>query len=117
LTGKWGLSGFLDWADVQSEIRRLSKSYQLKYEDYFDDSDKGFEVHKSRLRAWASAVASNHGLEVKNLSASFSDGQVFSAIVEEYAPYLDDISGDGAQNLLLHERLERLGCSGQFGKQ
>jgi abnormal spindle-like microcephaly-associated protein len=117
LTGKWGLGGMLDWGDVHREIRRLSKSCQLEHEEYLDDSEEGFEVHKARLKAWASAVACNNGLEVRNLSTSFSDGRVFSAIVEEYATYLDDTSQDRAHNLLLHERLQRLGCSGQFGKQ
>jgi abnormal spindle-like microcephaly-associated protein len=117
LTGKWGLGGLLEWADVQREIRRLSKTCQLEYEECFDASGEGVEVYTKRLKAWASAVAGKHGLEVKNLSTSFSDGRVFQSIVEEYAPYLDDTPEDRLHNLLLHERLEKLGCSGQFGKQ
>ena len=117
LTGKWGLGGLLDWADVQGEIRRLSKTCEPEYDECLDDSDEGFEVHKTRLKAWASAVAGNHGLEVRNLSTSFSDGRVFQAIVEEYAPYLDDTARDGTHSMLLHERLEKLGCSAQFGKK
>ena len=117
LTGKWGLGGLLDWADVQRETRRISKVNHLEIEDHFEDFDKGFEGHKMRLKAWATAVARSRGLHVKNLSTSFSDGKAFQAIVEEYARYLVDTPGDQAPSMLLHERLERFGCSGQFGKQ
>jgi len=117
LTGKWGLGGLLDWKEVQRETRRLSKTSHLEYGEWFDDFDEGFEGHKMRLKAWASAVASRHGLQVKNLSTSFSDGKVFQAIVDEYSPYLRHTPGGESHDLLLHEKLEKLGCSGQFGKQ
>jgi abnormal spindle-like microcephaly-associated protein len=116
LTGKWGLGSLLDWADIQHETRRLSKSRRHWCGDCFDDSDEGCEKHKTRLKAWASAAACKHGLEVKNLSTSFSDGKVFLAIVDEYSPYLDSAPGARAQDALLHEKLERVGCSRQFGK-
>ena len=117
LTGKWGLGSLLDWDDVQREIRRISKASQVELEDDCDDFDQGFEGHKMRLKAWATAVARSRGLQVKNLSTSFSDGKVFQAIIEEYAWYLDNCSQDQVRSLPLHERLERLGCSRQFGKQ
>jgi abnormal spindle-like microcephaly-associated protein len=117
LTGKWGLGGLLDWEEVQRETRRLSKTSHLEYGEWFGDFDEGFEGHKMRLKAWASAVASGHGLQVKNLSTSFSDGKVFQAIVDEYSPYLRNTPGDKSHDLLLHEKLEKLGCSDQFGKQ
>jgi abnormal spindle-like microcephaly-associated protein len=56
-------------------------------------------------------------LQVKNLSTSFSDGKVFQAIVDEYSPYLRNTPGDKSHDLLLHGKLEKLGCSDQFGKQ
>ena len=116
LTGKWGLGGLLDWGEVQRETRRLSKTSHLEYGEWFGNFNEGFEGHKMRLKAWASAVASGHGLQVRNLSTSFSDGRVFQAIVEEYSPYLKSTPGDESKDLLLHEKLEKLGCSGQFGK-
>jgi abnormal spindle-like microcephaly-associated protein len=117
LTGKWGLGSLLDWEEVQRETRRLSEAAHLEYGEWFDDFDEGFEGYKMRLKVWASAVASGRGLQVKNLSTSFSDGKVFQAIVEEYSPYLKNTPGDGLNDLSLHEKLEKLGCSGQFGKQ
>lgn len=118
LSGKWGLAGLIDWNDLRRESRRLSASGLDSVEDDFDESsDEGFEGYKARLKAWASAVAGQRGLEVNNLTTSFSDGKVFEAIVDEYEQYLPNSAEDTSQGLPLHDRLALLGCSSQFGKQ
>lgn len=120
LSGNWGLGGLIDWNDVQRETRRLSKARSKDAEEEHEEHDEvkeGFESHKLRLKSWASAVASRKGLKVVNLTTSFSDPRVFEAIVDEYEPFLRGYQKDDAPPLPLHQRLAKLGCSAQFGKQ
>ena len=116
LSGKWGLGGLIDWDDVQRETSRLSGIRSNHLESGLDDFEEGFESHKCRLKAWAAAVAGKRGLQVNNLTTSFSDGKVFEVIVDEYEQYMHNSPEDRSDGLPLHERLASLGCSGQFGK-
>ncbi|KAK5316362.1 hypothetical protein LTR93_009163 [Exophiala xenobiotica] len=129
LTSKWGLSGLLDWADVEREIKRLCRLSENHDNDFFGIIEYEYEDeddparYKLMLKSWAQAVASRKGLVVKNLTTSFADGKVFEAIVDEYEGYISN-QGEGqgqgqdekAQHQLqpLCDRLRRLGCSEQF---
>ncbi|KIW63136.1 hypothetical protein PV04_10011 [Phialophora macrospora] len=116
LTSKWGLSGLIDWDDVQREIKRLCRignsSQDNDYYDQVEETD-GYARHKVLLKSWAQAIASKKGMVVKNLTTSFADGRIFEAIVDEYEGYVP--SKDSlAQNRTLSTRLRGLGCSEQF---
>lgn len=136
LTSKYGLGALLDWGDVEREIKRLCRvSGKYRENDFFSrtldqaeaEDGYGYARHKLLLKAWTQAVASGHGIEVKNLTTSFANGRVFEAIVDEYQGYLtceNGTDGKGAITPLkptkkptqypLCERLRNLGCSEHF---
>ncbi|OAP55664.1 hypothetical protein AYL99_09816 [Fonsecaea erecta] len=116
LTSQWGLASLVDWDDVECEIKRLCRTGASSCEnDYFDlqPDEHGRARHTVLLKAWAQAIASQHGIQVINMTTSFTDGRVFQAIVEEYEGYLSyDVGLCTSRSLA--ERLRRLGCSEQF---
>ena len=57
-------------------------------------------------------MAASRGLSVQNFTTSFSDGQIFKAILDEYEHFL--IEGRSAAIVPLHQRLRTLGCNAQF---
>lgn len=117
LTSKWGLSGLLEWADVEREIKRLCRLSANHDNDFFDILEDGDEDDPARyklmLKSWAQAVASRKGLVVNNLTTSFADGKVFEAIVDEYEGYISS-RGQVEKAQSLCDRLRGLGCSEQF---
>ena len=121
LVSKWGLGSLIDWKDVQTEIRRLeNRSLDQEESDHYSD-DEDEEVlslgkQKQLLKRWASANGARKGLRVNNMTTDFADGQVFSAIIDEYTPYLQVRHGGFSSNASLGEKLTAIGCSSQFGK-
>ena len=122
LTSKLGLEGLVNWNDVRSEIRHLGRvkghlgySYGYFNDLDVDEEDEGYLQCKALLKAWAKAVASVHGLTVRNFTTSFAHGRVFEAIVDEYEPYLTS-SNQTAPKRVLSDRLKALGCSEQFAQ-
>ena len=121
LTSKWGLGGLVDWSDVKSEIRRLSKSQRPPSDLYFDDLDLGDEEpsyiqYKDLLKAWARAVTECHNVKICNFNTSFSDGTAFASIIDEYQPYLGSGAASPKPHQPLAERLTTLGCSNEFSQ-
>jgi len=114
IIGRFGLAGILDQNDMKQEIRRLDPTGTYDIDRFDDDTDTDFaqERCENLLKDWTRAVAVSKGLTVHNFTTSFSDGQVFRAIVDEYEPYL--IEQDIGKHQPLHLRLARLGCSRQF---
>ena len=114
LVGRYGLFGMVDRNDLKQEIRRLSPS-QMHLDD-LDANDKAdYQTQcEHLLKAWTKAVASSKGQVVRNFTTSFSDGQTFKAILDEYEPYLLQTSALEAGTL--QQRLLRLGCSRQFSQ-
>jgi len=116
LVGNWGLDCLVDKTDLREEVRRLRKCSSI---NSFDDEDDlltpATDNQKQLLRAWAKAVASKHGLTVRNLTTSFADGKVFECLVNEYQRYLGPPGGFAA-DMPLETKLRRLGCSTSFGK-
>lgn len=115
LTNKWGLCGLVEWEDVEREIKRHCRMTGDHDNDFFDslEDEDGLARYKMLLKSWAQAIAGKHGMVVKNLTTSFSDGRVFEAIVDEYERYIT-CEGPLGQSRQLSERLRRLGCSEQF---
>jgi len=116
LVGNWGLNCLVDKSDLKDEVRRLRKYNDL---NTFDDEDEPLapisDNQKHLLRAWAKAVASKHGLTVRNLTTSFADGKVFECLVSEYQRYVGPQGGFPA-DMPLEMKLRKLGCSISFGK-
>ena len=140
LVGRWGLPTMLDWDDVVMETRRLKKklrpdsSIEVGEEDEqelaTDDEDdvedlQPYERSISLLRSWSRACARIHGFDVHNLSTSFADGNVFGAIVDEYAAFISSTSTSSRTSSIittasttkassLPNRLKSIGCSTSF---
>lgn len=112
LVSRFGLAGFVDRDDIIQEIKRLD--HNTSTDDLSHAStDHGQPMCEYLLKAWSRAVAKSRGLEVRNFSTSFSDGQVFEAIVDEYEGFLLP-NANVADAVPLDQRLLRLGCSKQF---
>jgi len=125
LVGKWGLGTLVDCAELSKEIRRLESLRDCTgTRDCASDKEKGeeegFEKPTNLLKVWAQNIARLHSLTVSNLTTSFADGKVFTAIVDEYERYLPYIhsttSRKGKEQSRLNARLRQLGCSTCFGK-
>lgn len=123
LVGTYGLEALVDLKDVQGEICRLSKQaidrngHEPELEVEPEAALKGMAKHAYLLKQWAIASAGRQGLQVSNLTTSFSDGRVFAAIVGEYQKYIPkghtaSLQGAGE----LEVRLKDIGCSKTFGK-
>lgn len=120
LSSKWGLGGLVEWEDVRGEIKRLSRARGRLghlYSDDFDleEDEDGYLHFKSLLKAWVKAVATSHGLRVRNFTSDFADGRLFAALVSEYQPLLTSFTCDTGLKSL-PERLRALGCSDEFGR-
>ena len=120
LVGKWGLEHMIDFKDVQREIRRLSGKSALQegFELRKESSSQGLEhfQHSDLLQQWARSVANLRGITMSNLTTSFSDGQVFAAIVDEYGRFLPKACLSRAEKTSqLTTRLKEIGCSDAFG--
>jgi abnormal spindle-like microcephaly-associated protein len=120
LSSKWGLVGLVDWDDVRGEIQRLGRvrgrvgwTYLAEFD--LEEDEEGYLQYKTLLRAWVEAVASAHGLRIKNFTTDFADGRLFGAMVDEYQPFLNG-SWSNPHNRPLAERLKTLGCSDEFVK-
>ncbi|KAJ9651569.1 hypothetical protein H2198_009155 [Neophaeococcomyces mojaviensis] len=114
IIGRLGLTGIIDRSDIKQEIRRLdpAAAYSTDMSDDESDGETVEERCETLLKCWTKAVAASKGLVVRNFTTSFSDGQVFRAIVDEYEPYL--IEERTTERQPLQQRLCRLGCSKQF---
>lgn len=123
LLGRWGVGHLVDFEDVKAETRRILRPFvdhQENHEDHdlsvTEEDLEASEVQTGRLRAWAAAIAQSRGLSLQNLTTNFSDGRIFSAIVDEYAKYLPSTSATHTENAALNVRLQSLGCSVQFSQ-
>ena len=121
LVGKWGMEGLIDFEDLKSEVqrhRRRNARYFANEEDPEDDDVEDLEgllKHRHVLKSWASAISLPRGIPVDNLSTSFSDGRIFSAIVDAYASFFSGATRIRLdQNVNLDSRLQILGCNAQF---
>ena len=135
LVGRWGLEALMDWNEMQKELYQLRTKWQHAHpdaeEDWDSDSDGDFsdtntsQRHQAILKAWAASVGRLHGISIRNLSTSFSDGQAFEAIVNEYwhfSPNHDSAiresrsstATERSQALSIHAKLRLLGCSNAF---
>ena len=115
LTGRWGLAGLIDWADIRHEIRRLGRRQDVPMSHHGEDElDDRFVSSEDVLKKWASTIASGRGLQIDNLSTALSSGDLFDTILDEYEPYLQCDQSAGSKPQLLHQRLAALGCSGPF---
>ncbi|KAJ6101962.1 hypothetical protein N7486_004389 [Penicillium sp. IBT 16267x] len=126
LVGKWGLSGLVDWDDINTEISRLKRKAlsqfgpeEVKYKawftgEQFSDDDQ----HEYLLQHWAGLLAGLKGLQINNMSTTFANGRIYESIVDEYEPYItgkQNLDADGrSASVSLEKRLGLLGCSSQF---
>ena len=116
LVGTWGLDCLVDKDDLKEEVRRLRRSSDVNHVgDEVESVTPVLDNQKQLLRAWAKAVASKHGLAVRNLTTAFADGKVFECLVNEYQRYLVPQGGFLA-DMPLEMKLRKLGCSTSFGK-
>jgi hypothetical protein len=126
LVSKWGLAELVEWDDVRSEIERLQRKAmtEIGYDQAMDQSlfhcEDHDDEHSLLLRQWASLLARLRGMHFENLSTNFADGRIYESIVDEYEGCIlgstgESDAGDRRQESL-GLRLERLGCSSQFGK-
>ncbi|KAJ5656955.1 hypothetical protein N7507_008905 [Penicillium longicatenatum] len=128
LIGKRGLSGLVDWDDINTEISRLRRKAllqfgqkQVKYEAWFTGEQfSDVDQHEQPLRHWAGLLAGLKGLQINNLSTSFANGRIYESIVDEYEPYItgnQDLEANGrSASMSLEKRLGLLGCSSQFAQ-
>ena len=125
LMGTRGLDALIDGQDLLWEYRKQrGKAKQNGVTTFDSDGDlrvisPGMQTHTRLLKAWAMAVAWNHGLRHTDLETSLTSGKVFECIVNEY--YMCIVPATTAQDMILDRsslpvKLERLGCSRSFGK-
>ncbi|KAJ5526660.1 hypothetical protein N7513_010819 [Penicillium frequentans] len=125
LVGKRGLSGLVDWDDINTEICRLKRKAllkfgpeQVKYEAWFTGEQFGGDQHEHLLQHWAGLLAGLQSLQINNMSTSFANGRIYESIVDEYEPYItgnQDLDTNGrSASMSLEKRLGLLGCSSQF---
>ncbi|KAJ9624154.1 hypothetical protein H2203_005604 [Taxawa tesnikishii (nom. ined.)] len=119
LVSGWGLGLLVDWKEVESETRRLTRE---ETSDPLDDDDdlvsldadadtdadthSDLSAHASLLQSWASAICGPRGLPITNLSTSFASPRALEAIVDAYAAYLPPATLGG--------KLKSLGLSASF---
>lgn len=111
LLGQKGLELLVDWDVVKLEIQKLERHTRRESTGRY----RGETDHVSLLKNWASGVAAKHGLEVENLTTSFADGRVFSAIVNEYQQYLPSLATQD-KDASLEAKLKAIGCNSYFGR-
>ncbi|KAI5856964.1 calponin homology domain-containing protein [Tricharina praecox] len=111
LLSQWGLELLLDWNTVINETARLeTKESSDRANDVVSDS----RDYVGLLKNWATCIAAKHGLVVTNLTTSFADGKVFTAIVSEYERYLPSYAKSGPA-ASLQIKLRGIGCNSYFG--
>ena len=122
LVCKWGLSILVEWTEVEKEVKRLEDTAKWdRPSGETNESERqsqlehlvGFERYTFLLKAWATAIAKIHGLQISNLSSSFADGLVFESIVDQYAVYFPQPSS-ASHREGLEAKLKRVGCSKYF---
>lgn len=128
LVGKWGFDYLVDFSELGKEVLRLQRTTNLigskdsEVDEEEESNPEGLEDQKKLLRSWAQTIARQHGLQVLNLTTSFSDGKVFAMIIDEYQGFLScpQISRNclpAERSTRLDLRLKEIGCSASFGKQ
>ena len=121
LVGNWGMETMVDFDNVREEIRRLGRRATCTEDSEFEtgnDSEvtRGIEKYRYLLKEWARSIAHKQGLQVLNLTTSFSDGSVFAAIVDEYQKYLPQAYASKRPHKgQLEAKLREIGCSDSFG--
>ena len=136
LVSKWGLTLLVDWDELKRETQRfaqdslafnsrlyLARDLDDSSTDPAEDDLPDTAEQAQLLKAWAVAVAAPHGIEISNLTTSFSSGLALNAIVSAYAEFLPVTSTYPAAQLTKTQRgpvnpvaetLRLLGCSAAF---
>ncbi|KAJ5183421.1 hypothetical protein N7492_001037 [Penicillium capsulatum] len=128
LVSKCGLTSLVDWDDVRKEITRLRRKAlsQFGFESVQTKAwltGKAFDhtnEHTFVLQEWVAILAALKGLEVSNMTTSFSDGKIYQSIIDEYEPYIvggshrESATSTRSSSMSLEMRLRLLGCSSQF---
>lgn len=111
LVSCYGLSQLLDFDELVADVRRLGGTVPSAAE------------HAELLQTWAAAHCQKKGVRVANLTASFSDGQAYAAILDDFSAFLS-YDADKPTNRSTHpsqspleSRLRSLGCRNAFIKQ
>ncbi len=125
LVEEWGLSTLVNCAELSKEIRRLESLHVSRDgRDCANDKDnggsRGLEKPVCLLKVWVHNIARLHGLTISNLTTSFANGKVFTAILDEYERYLPHVRSTAHASVNekspLETRLKQIGCSPSFGK-
>ena len=124
LVSRWGLGSLIDFALVIRESDRLRQIHRRRTgtmsSQEKEDSELSYVEETERqtrmLQGWARNVAQIHGQEVNNLTTSFADGKVYTAIAREYCIALQR-PGSSQKNPTtsnLGDLLSSFGCSKSF---
>ncbi|KIW00376.1 uncharacterized protein PV09_08086 [Verruconis gallopava] len=131
VVGYCGLGILVDWRELKREVRHFRYlGIKAKLGEIADglgmehpkDAGEISEFTPSLARctklllAWAQSIASLKGLEVTNLTTSFADPRVLSAVVDAYLPYFPTANGcfSSASTNSLAAKLKAIGCSAAF---
>ncbi|USW59538.1 Putative calponin domain, CH domain superfamily [Septoria linicola] len=116
LVSTYGLPTLIDWTKLTADINRISGS-TASTSDTLPSTPLEQE---DLLRQWASAYAEKVDIRVDNLSTSFTDGQVYSAILDAFTKYLP-IQQEGPWTspdpMIVHAQLRAFGCSNAFAEK
>ncbi|KAJ6258800.1 hypothetical protein Dda_6854 [Drechslerella dactyloides] len=118
VAGKVGLSRLVNWAELEREIRRLWRKYRLAEEklaplsqtpisDTFDET-----AYLHRLDLWVHAMTAPRNISCANAATTFTNGDIVTAILDEYQPLSTLPSSQKPQSL--SDKLKTLGCSTAF---
>lgn len=139
LVSKWGLGLLVDWDELRRETQRFAKDESaFDARRYLDEDDEDAAAaaqlpsqpddheQANLLKAWAAAICARRGIEIKNLTTSFSSGEALACIVDAYAEYLPPSSttmtsksakashASSTTRTTTQSALGALGCSSAF---
>ncbi|KAK4540857.1 hypothetical protein LTR36_008799 [Oleoguttula mirabilis] len=110
LVSNYGLAHLVDWDELAADIRRTGADAPTVERPVAQGQ------HESLLQAWAAAYCAREGINVRNLTTSFADGNAYAIIVDAFSAFLPStIKGDAHTSL--ETKLRSLGCSAAFCRQ
>jgi abnormal spindle-like microcephaly-associated protein len=122
LVSHHGLAQLVDWDELTSDIRRTG-GYLPDFQAFAQNP------RESLLRSWAAAYASLAGIQIHNLTTSFSDPRVWEAVLDGFSDFLPTSTKSENQSKCLfrseaasstkalERKLRALGCSNAFTAQ